>query len=95
MGIPQPIALVNLSESGKRKTRNELIRSLSRSLEHVNGGLDNFEKVHKIVVTREDWTIENGLLTPTLKIKRNELEGRHQSRYPEWFHRIDTVIWED
>ena len=95
MGIPQPIALVNLSESGKKKSKDELIRSLSRSMDHVNAGLDNFEKVQKIVVTIDDWTIENGLLTPTLKIKRNELEDRHQSRYPEWFHRIDTVIWED
>ena len=95
MGIPQPIALVNLSEAGKRRSREELIRRLSRALMHVNAGLDGFERVQKIVVTKDDWTVENGLLTPTLKIKRNELEGRHQPMYSEWFHRIDTVIWED
>ena len=95
MGIPQPIVLVNLSEAGRSKPKDALIKSLSDTLSAVNATLDNFEQVRKIVVTREEWTVGNGMMTPTLKIRRNELEALHLHRYAEWFDRIDTVIWED
>jgi long-chain acyl-CoA synthetase len=95
MGIPQPIVLVNLSEAGRSKPKDALIKSLSDTLSAVNATLDNFEQVRKIVVTREEWSVGNGMMTPTLKIRRNELEALHLHRYAEWFDRIDTVIWED
>ena len=95
MGIPQPIVLVNLSETGRNKSKDALIKSLSDTLSAVNATLDNFEQVRKIIITRDEWTITNGMMTPTLKIRRNELEALHLHRYAEWFNRIDTVIWED
>jgi long-chain acyl-CoA synthetase len=95
MGIPQPIVLINLSAVGQHKSKDELIKSLSDTLVKVNATLDNFEQVRKIVITREEWTVGNGMMTPTLKIRRNELETIHLRRYAEWFERIDTVIWED
>jgi long-chain acyl-CoA synthetase len=95
MGIPQPIVLINLSAVGQHKSKDELIKSLSDTLVKVNATLDNFEQVRKIVITREEWTVGNGMMTPTLKIRRNELETIHLHRYAEWFERIDTVIWED
>jgi long-chain acyl-CoA synthetase len=95
MGIPQPIVLVNLSESGRNKSKDILIKSLSDTLATVNATLDNFEQVRKVVITRDEWTVGNGIMTPTLKIRRNELEAIHLHRYAEWFDRIDTVIWED
>jgi len=95
MGIPQPIVLINLSEQGRNKSKDILIKSLSDTLSAVNETLDNFEQVRKVVITREEWTVGNGMMTPTLKIRRNELEAKHVHRYAEWFDRIDTVIWED
>ena len=37
---------------------------------HINEGLDSFEKMQKIIIITDEWTIDNGLMTPTLKIKR-------------------------
>jgi long-chain acyl-CoA synthetase len=34
---------------------------------------------------KSDWTIENGLMTPSMKIKRNEVEKIHLPKYPAWF----------
>jgi len=94
MGIPQPIALITLSDIGKQKTKEELIESLTASLDAVNPSLEHFEHLGKAVIMRENWSIENGLLTPTLKVKRNQVEKIHQSFYPVWFEQKGKVIWE-
>ncbi len=95
MGIPQPIALVVLSAAGKAKSKDELIASLSTSLAEVNPGLESYEKLEKMVVMQNDWTVENGLITPTLKVKRNEVEKIHLPRYPAWYQaQPGVVVWE-
>lgn len=42
----------------------------------VNTAVSKHEKIGAIIVTSEPWTIENGVLTPTLKIRRDEVEAR-------------------
>jgi long-chain acyl-CoA synthetase len=94
MAIPQPIALITLSDIGKAKTKQEVEESLSASISAVNPGLESFERMAKAVVMKENWTIENGLLTPTMKVKRNQVEKIHQQFYPKWFDEKGKVIWE-
>ncbi|MCF6213129.1 MAG: AMP-binding protein [Flavobacteriaceae bacterium] len=94
MGIPQPIALITLSESAKKLSHSDLEKSLSKSLQHINPTLEKHEKIEKFVIMKEDWTMENGLLTPTLKTKRNQIEKIHQSKYSIWFKQKETVIYE-
>jgi long-chain acyl-CoA synthetase len=95
MGIPQPIALVVLSQNGKAKSKEDLIASLSASLQQVNPELESYEKLEKVVVMKNDWTVENGLITPTLKVKRNEVEKIHLPKYPTWYHtQPGVVVWE-
>ncbi len=94
MGIPQPIALVTLSDIGKQKTKEELNQSLTDLLKEVNQTLEHHELLAKVVIMKENWTIENGLLTPTMKVKRNQVEKIHQQFYPQWFNEKGTVIRE-
>ncbi len=95
MGIPQPIALTVLSVAGKAKSKEELIKSLSASLAEVNAGLESYEKLEKSVIMKGDWSITNGLMTPTMKVKRNEVEKIHVPKYPTWYHAKEgVVIWE-
>jgi long-chain acyl-CoA synthetase len=94
-GIPQPIALVVLSEAGKKMEKEALIQNLSASLATVNEHLEKFEKLEKAVIMQETWTIDNGLLTPTMKVKRNQVEKIHMPRYPGWFDQKGKVIWEE
>jgi long-chain acyl-CoA synthetase len=93
-GIPQPIALVVVSETGKVKSKEEITESLLASMTAVNLLLEHHEKLEKIVVMKETWSIENGLLTPTMKVKRNQVEKIHQQFYPLWFDKKEKVIWE-
>ena len=93
-GIPQPIALIVVSEEGKKKSKEKLSDSLIKSIKEINPTLEKYEKLEKAVIMKEDWTVENGLLTPTMKVKRNQIEKIHMSFYPDWFKHQDAVIFE-
>ncbi|MBX2944597.1 MAG: AMP-binding protein [Cyclobacteriaceae bacterium] len=94
MGVPQPIALTVLSASGKTKTKEHLINSISKTLNELNPELESHEQVEKAVIMKDDWSVENNLLTPTLKVKRNEVEKIHLPHYPKWYHTEGKVVWE-
>jgi long-chain acyl-CoA synthetase len=94
MGIPQPIALVIISESAKAKSKEEVEAGFLSTIAQVNAHLDKHEKVEKVVLMKEEWSVDNGLLTPTLKVKRNQVEKIHMAMYKEWFEREEKVIYE-
>ena len=94
MGIPQPIALVVLSVSGRARSPQQVEQGLTNLMTEINTRLESYERLTKAVVMKSDWTIENGLLTPTLKIKRNEIERLKLPQYPEWYRTPGTVVWE-
>ena len=91
--IPQPIALVVLSERGKNKTKEDLIFSLEETLEVVNPKLEKHEKIHNIIIVKEEWTIENNLLTPTMKIKRNDIEKIYRINYEKWYDSSKKIVF--
>jgi long-chain acyl-CoA synthetase len=93
-GIPQPIALIMLSVSGKAKSKEELKQSLSKTLAQINSKLNSYEKLESAVIMKEDWTIENGLMTPSLKMKRNEVEKKHITNYQMWYEMAEKIFWE-
>lgn len=94
MGVPQPLALIVPSQAGLGKTREALSSSLTATLNEVNSKLESFERIEKAVVMKEPWTVENNLMTPTMKVKRNEVEKIHLSRYVEWYKLSEKIIWE-
>ena len=93
-GVPQPIVLICLSETGKKKTKEELVQSLSESISLINPSLEKYERIEKVVIMKENWTIANNMITPSLKVKRNEIEKIHLSNYPAWYQKPGVVVWE-
>lgn len=92
--IPQPIALVVLSATAKTKAADAIRESLHKTLLEINVHLETYERLAKVIILKEDWTIENGLMTPSLKVKRNEIEKIHVHRYSIWYREDAVVIWE-
>jgi len=92
--IPQPIALVVLSEEGRKGDRDAISKSLQSTFQEVNQGLEHHEILQKMVVMQEEWTPENGMLTPTLKIKRSEVDDRFSANYEAWYDGGKGVIWQ-
>lgn len=93
-GIPQPIALAVLSEDGRKKDPKDVTESINATLKEVNPQLEHHERLQKIVVVQGDWTTENGILTPSLKIKRGSIDDKYQSRYEKWYEGGKGVAWE-
>lgn len=77
-GLKQPVLLVSLSEEGRHKDRAAVEAGLLATLKEVNEGLEAHEVITAIGVCAEPWSIDNGLLTPTMKIKRNVVEAHYQ-----------------
>ena len=92
LGLPQPIGLVVLSEVGKSKDKYALIAQLEQTLQEINNQLESYKKISTLVLTDEEWTVENGLTTPTLKIKRNAVDKKYEKNYKAWYDREETVL---
>lgn len=93
-GIPQPIALITLSELGKTKSRTSLCVRLVATMNQINPHIEKHEKIEKVIIMKEDWSIDNGLTTPTMKVKRNEIEKIHWEFYKSWFENEDKELFE-
>jgi long-chain acyl-CoA synthetase len=97
-GMQQPFGLVVLNPMAAdeaRRAKEALERSLSALLADINGSLDPHERLEKLVVIGEEWTIDNGMLTPTLKIKRSAIEGRYEGRVNGWYAASQTIVWSE
>ena len=94
MGIPQPICLAVLSEVGKTISPEKLTQKLEKKLEDINAKLDNYKKISTLIVVKDEWSVENELITPTLKIKRNKIDQKYQSNFEKWHKADETILWE-
>ncbi len=93
-GIPQPLALVVLSADARGKNADAIKASLAETLKEINPILEKHEKLQTMVIVQEEWTPENAILTPTLKIKRNAVDKKYQNKYDEWYATKDPVVFE-
>ncbi len=93
LGIPQPIALINLSEVGKAADKDELTSSLLTTTEQLNEQRAPFERISTLVIQHESWSVENQCLTPTLKVKRRKLNDLFGSKFLEWHQVDEKVVW--
>lgn len=80
-GMPQPIALITLSDTGKKLSKDELERQIKNIESEINSSLDVYEKISRIVISKDEWSMDNGMLTATFKIKRNEVEKKYAQLY--------------
>ncbi len=92
-GIPQPLALAVLTSEFAKRGKEELKERLIGTLKSVNDRLDHHEKLAKIIVLSNNWTVENGMLTPTMKVKRKTVESRYETHYHDWSNESGKVIW--
>ena len=96
--LGQPLALLMLNAEAMAQVsaetgRRTLEASLAEHLKQVNATLDPHEQLECLVVTQEPWTVDNDLITPTFKVKRNKVDDRFAGLYEQWERTRQRVVW--
>ena len=99
-GQPQAFSLVLLAEELRPKLGDSAVRAqieaeLEGLLKEVNQEVEAFERLQFFVVVKDPWLIENGFLTPTMKMKRSKIEDTYGPRIDEWYGAGQRVVWEE
>ncbi len=98
--LPQPFILLMLSLEARQAldkgtlNRETLTGEFDKLISQVNATLEDHEKLAFAVIVKDQWTMENGFLTPTMKIKRNVIEERYLPFAEGWQKQGVRVIWE-
>ena len=95
---PQPFAMLMLNEDAVARSRDSAGRAaledaIGNHLLTVNHDLDPHEQLEVLILMTEPWTVENGLITPTFKIKRNVLETRYAPQFDAWTSGRRKIVW--
>ena len=94
LGIAQPLCLVQLSDIGKNSSREKLSKMFTETLDSVNSDLVNYKKISTLIIVKDEWTQENGIIGPTQKLKRTAIDELYSTKYLEWHESEESLIFE-
>lgn len=97
--LGQPLGIVMLNPEAAASVadpaaKSALDASLTAHLKRINDTLDPHEQLKCVVVATTAWTVENDLITPTFKVKRNRIEDIYSVNYQRWEESGLKVIWQ-
>jgi long-chain acyl-CoA synthetase len=78
---PYLVSLIVLASNLKNITNEKI----EEEIQNINKTLSKVEKIKKYLIIKEQFTIENGLLTPTLKLKRYKIIKKYQSEFKKLY----------
>src|SRR5262249_15049612 len=96
LGQPLGIVMLNIDAAQRAKdaaTKKALEDSLAEHLKTINARLDPHEQLDSLIVVVDPWTVDNGFITPTFKVKRNRVEEAYGAMYEKWSEARRPVIW--
>lgn len=98
--LGQPLGIVMLNAEFVEKINDSgakaaLEASLGEHLKGINSTLDPHERLQCVVVVTTAWTVDNDIITPTFKVKRNRIEDLYASNYEAWESSGRKVIWQN
>ena len=96
--LGQPLGIVMLNADAAKRAEDSAQRevmevSLSAHLDAINARLDPHEQLDCLVVVSEPWTVDNGFITPTFKVRRNRIEEVYGAQFERWTGKHQRVVW--
>ena len=77
---------IELGSTNEEIANNKYLKDkIEVDIDQINTNLGNWEQIKKIELTPEPWTIEDGLLTPTLKLKRKAIKEKYINLYNKMY----------
>jgi len=83
-------AASHLKEADQKQA---LQASLTEHLAAINATLDQHEQLDFLAAVTEQWTVEAGFITPTMKIKRDVIERTYGPHFSAWAQRKSEVVF--
>ncbi len=78
---PYLVALLVLSDDNINATQDQI----KKELEIINKNLSRIENIKKFFIINEKFSIENGMLTPTLKLKRYKIVTKYKNQFEKLY----------
>ena len=96
--LSQPLGIVMLNAEAAQHAQDPAQRAamnvaLKAHLDSINARLDPHEQLDCLVVIDQPWSVDNGFITPTFKVKRNRIEDLFAKNYERWSSAGKKVIW--
>jgi len=92
-GLPAPVAIASVYNK-TIKDRAAFTQETEQTLQKLNNQLEKHERLTKLIFVDEAWTTENGLITPTLKIRRQQVEKYYQAIIEKHYKKQEMIIWD-
>ncbi|HWV10082.1 MAG TPA: AMP-binding protein, partial [Pseudomonas sp.] len=91
--LDHPLALIELTPAARDQSRERLAEELEATRQQLNATLLPHEQVSHFLLVRDAWTVDNGCMTPTMKIRRNVLEAKFADELGK-LERGQPVYWQ-
>jgi long-chain acyl-CoA synthetase len=78
LGMVAPVLVATPSELGKAMSREDFAAAVRQLVEHVNEQCEAHQKMAGVLISDVDWTPENRMLTPTLKLRRKQIDAAYR-----------------
>ncbi len=75
-GFSKTVMVAVLTEAARSEAKEVVETSLRDSVAAINDSVEKHARIGAVIVSEEPWSIENEILTPTLKIKRDKIDER-------------------
>ena len=69
---------VQTSDRGQLATHDKVRSEFERIVNEINGTLQHYETIKKVHVVPDEWSVEDGELTPSMKLKRRVVEDKYK-----------------
>ena len=92
-GLEQPVVVGTVMT---KPAKNDLLafeKKLERIMNEVNQRLEKSERIKKWFLIDEEWSSDNELITPTLKLRRHAIEQRYMPQIQALMNDKKSIVW--
>lgn len=90
----RPVALCVLTDAARKRPQAIVTEDFTAALRRLNGKLDKHERIDHCILVRDEWTVDAGMMTPTMKIKRHSIESRYKNLIAQAAVSKQAIVWE-